>query len=97
MRTQPPAHIQFAIYPGMDLSHYLAERERWDGMQWKLHREYTASGCVSYVRPSYALTTVITGDNFGLCLRHPKCGSTKYIGLKGASTDRCLVFRLILL
>lgn len=23
------AHIQFAIYPGMDLSHYLAERERW--------------------------------------------------------------------
>lgn len=22
------AHIQFAIYPGMDLSHYLAERER---------------------------------------------------------------------
>lgn len=24
------AHIQFAIYPGMDLSHYLAERERWE-------------------------------------------------------------------
>lgn len=23
-------HIQFAIYPGMDLSHYLAERERWE-------------------------------------------------------------------
>lgn len=70
MRTQPPAHIQFAIYPGMDLSHYLAERERWDGMQWKLHREYTASDCVSYVRPSRALTSVITGHNFGLRLGH---------------------------
>lgn len=33
---------------------------------------FTASDCVSYVRPSRALTSVITGDNFGLGLGHPK-------------------------
>lgn len=33
---------------------------------------FTSSDCVSYVRPSRALTSVITGDNFGLRLEHPE-------------------------
>lgn len=31
---------------------------------------FTVSDCVAYVRPSRVLTSVITGENFGLCLGH---------------------------
>lgn len=37
---------------------------------------FTASDCVAYVRPSRALTSVITGENFGLCLGHPELLNT---------------------
>lgn len=33
---------------------------------------FTASDCVSHVRPSRALTSTITGDNFELRLEHPE-------------------------